>query len=383
MARNERDQAVRVEVYLVESCESVASGVRPSSSIADAFVLRDGPSTALGNAFAPGTYGFYGLAQDASCAVIASGCAPVVVTEENTTLSVSLTPFTGEGCSSDLECSIEAGECVVPNPGTGGTGGAGGMGAAGGMGGTGGSGGDGGVGGMGGGGAGGSALMRVDEGLIVLYEFREGRGNTVFDQSGVSPELDLTIADTDNVTWFATHLSVDSATTLSTAGAASKVYSRAVASGEITVEAWVRPSTLVPVGTPPDRIVSMSNGGSNRNFLLGQDGTSYSARLRVDGGGDNNGNPTVDTAPGSANTVLTHVVFTHRANGSEVVYIDGVENVTFSRAGGFTNWDPAFPLVVANETSNNREWLGELHLVAIYDRALDAEEVGQNFVVGP
>ena len=80
---------------------------------------------------------------------------------------------------------------------------------------------------------------------------------------------------------------------------------------------------------------------------------------------------------------MTHVVFTHRSDGSEVVYVDGVHNTEFSRLGGVSNWDPTYPLVVGNETNGARPFLGELHLIAIYDRALPEDEVVQNHLAGP
>ena len=39
--------------------------------------------------------------------------------------------------------------------------------------------------------------------------------------------------------------------------------------------------------------------------------------------------------------------------------------------------------LIGVEIGGGREWLGELHLIAIYDRALDAGEVQQNFTAGP
>jgi hypothetical protein len=66
-----------------------------------------------------------------------------------------------------------------------------------------------------------------------------------------------------------------------------------------------------------------------------------------------------------------------------VLYIDGVENQTFMRMGGLSQWDDTYRIIVANEATNDRTWLGELHLIAVYDRALDAGEVEQNFMAGP
>lgn len=46
------------------------------------------------------------------------------------------------------------------------------------------------------------------------------------------------------------------------------------------------------------------------------------------------------------------------------------------------NWDDDYPLALANELIDPRPWLGELYLVAIYSKALSAEEVNLNYIVG-
>ena len=128
----------------------------------------------------------------------------------------------------------------------------------------------------------------------------------------------------------------------------------------------------------------MSPDTQARNFMLGQDTDTYAVRFRADGQTDwDNGSPTLFTTPGSTTTALTHVVHTHRADGTEVVYIDGVANLSSTRTGGMSMWDATYRVVVANEGTNDRAWLGELHLIAVYDRALDLGEVQQNFTAGP
>jgi hypothetical protein len=340
---------VRVEVYLVDSCANVTLGTRPVPAVASTYVLRGGEAGAFGDALANGDYGLYGVAQDADCAVVAAGCAPVTITDAQDTLAVTLRTFEGQGCSVDRFCSVETGDCLDGAGGTGGSGGAGG---------------------------------RVDAGLILLYAFDEGSGSTVADQSGTLPKHDLTIADPGNVTWSADHLEINAATALSTAGAATKVVARAQTSGELTVEAWIKPADVTQGG--PARIITMSTDPWLRNFMLGQETNTYAARFRADGEADwDNGSPTVFTTAGTATTALTHVVHTHRSDGAEVLYIDGVENQTFMRTGGLSQWDDTYPIIVANEATSDRTWLGELHLIAVYDRALDAGEVEQNFTAGP
>jgi len=350
LARSGPDRAERVEVYLVEACADVTLGARPVPAVASTYVLRGDEGAAFGEALEPGEYGFYGVAQDVDCAVVAAGCAPVTITDAQDTLAVTLSAFESGGCTVDQVCSMQTGDCV---DGAGGTGG-----------------------------AGGAPSMRVDAGLILLYAFDEGSGSTIADQSGVAPSHDLTIADPGNITWSADHLDINAATALSTAGAATKVATRAQASEELTVEAWVKPANATQGG--PARIITMSTDPWVRNFMLGQETNTYAARFRADGESDwDNGSPTVFTTAGTTTTALTHVVFTHSSDGAEVLYVDGVENQTFMRMGGLTQWDATYPIIVGNEATNDRTWLGELHLIAVYEQALDAGEVEQNFMAGP
>jgi hypothetical protein len=50
--------------------------------------------------------------------------------------------------------------------------------------------------------------------------------------------------------------------------------------------------------------------------------------------------------------------------------------------GDFSSWDDTYHLALADEHTEDRAWSGTYHLVAIYSRALTADEVMQNFSVG-
>lgn len=59
-------------------------------------------------------------------------------------------------------------------------------------------------------------------------------------------------------------------------------------------------------------------------------------------------------------------------------YVDGAEVETRSDVpGDFSNWDNSYFMGIGGELDNSRQWLGEVHRVAIYDRALAAEEVAE------
>lgn len=49
----------------------------------------------------------------------------------------------------------------------------------------------------------------------------------------------------------------------------------------------------------------------------------------------------------------------------------------------FSNWDPTFHLLLGNEASLSRPWLGKMYMVAIYDRALSPTDIATNYTAGP
>ncbi len=64
------------------------------------------------------------------------------------------------------------------------------------------------------------------------------------------------------------------------------------------------------------------------------------------------------------------------------MYINGTESAGSTVDGTTSNWDGIYRLALANELTQDRAWLGEIHLVAIFDRALSQTEVAQNFSAG-
>jgi hypothetical protein len=226
---------------------------------------------------------------------------------------------------------------------------------------------------------------RVTDGQQVLYTFEEGGGTMVNDVSGVGSPLDLSVGNEAAVSWVPGGLVVNASTVIASAGAATKVIDTCRATDELTIEAWIKPANATQDG--PARIVTLSAGLYERNFTLGQGlwgsqpSDLYDVRLRTTET-DNSGMPSLTTPAGSLTTELSHVVYTRDSSGVARIYIDGVERVSGTVGGDF-NWDESYPLALANELTGDRPWLGEFHLVAIYNRALSQAEVTQNFLAGP
>ncbi len=231
-----------------------------------------------------------------------------------------------------------------------------------------------------------TSWLRNNEGLVVLYDFNEEEGTVVHDRSGIDPPLDLIIADPAAVSWSRGRLDVVAETIIQSPGPAGKINDSCRATGEITIEAWITPSDLSLDG--PARIVTVSGDQFSRNFTLGQGvydhgGDRIDVRLTLSTT-STNGQPSIATDPGTLFQTLTHVVYTRDALGSARIYIDGQLITEGLREGIMSNWITTFPLGLANEigTPGDRFWLGGYHLVAIFDRALTAENVFRNFSAG-
>ncbi|MEL7192307.1 MAG: SdrD B-like domain-containing protein [Bacteroidota bacterium] len=224
-----------------------------------------------------------------------------------------------------------------------------------------------------------SQAQRVTTDLLALYEFDEGAGSTVYDKSSVGTPLNLQIGNTGNIQWLSGNgINIQSATILQTPVAASKIMTACMSSHEVTMEAWVRPQNSSQSG--PARIMSISENTAKRNMTLGQSGSRYIGRVRT--GTANNGTPDNQGPSSSVSTSqVQHLVYTYE-NGQDKIYLNGALVATRSRSGDFSNWDTGYHLMMGNEMTQDRKWLGEIYLSAVYSRALTPTEITQNYQAG-
>jgi hypothetical protein len=127
--------------------------------------------------------------------------------------------------------------------------------------------------------------------------------------------------------------------------------------------------------------VTVSNMG-NHYLGLGQQGTTWAAQVKTAHAGIGaHGGPNL-----VAGTVVaarpTHLVVTSDATHRRL-YVDGTM-VEDDLGGALGFWDPAArTFALAGDPGGRDTWLGTLHLVAMYDRALTADEVATNLRAGP
>jgi hypothetical protein len=223
------------------------------------------------------------------------------------------------------------------------------------------------------------AEERATSGLVVLYDFEEGAGTTIRDRSSAAPPLDLRIETPRAVRWKPGAIAIDGSAAIASSAPAKKIVEAVVKSGEISIEAWLKPANNSQKG--PARIISLSADPAQRNFTLGQEGARYDVRFRTEKT-DANGVPSLGTGEGVVAAELAHVVYARDAAGKATIFVDGKEAASAEVAGSLANWVGDFRLLLANERTGDRPWHGELHLAAVYDRALSADEVAQNFKAG-
>ena len=219
---------------------------------------------------------------------------------------------------------------------------------------------------------------RILDNLVVFYDFNSGSG-LFTDGSELQPTLDLQPSDATAITDIGGGIRISAATELASLDFATKIINHSTDSNAITIEAWVQPANLTQEG--PARIVSVSEGAYTRNFTLAQELNQYIVRFNTSDNNDN-GSPEFVTSAGTVTTELTHVVFTWNAASQMArFYINGelsnVSDTVFT--GDLSSWRSDYRIVIANELTVARPWLGDIHLVAIYNRALSHEEVTRNY----
>lgn len=228
---------------------------------------------------------------------------------------------------------------------------------------------------------------RYENNLIALYEFKTGTGATAFDTSGVDPAADLSISgargtDFDWVGGWGLNFKTALAKAQASTTASRKLHQFITATGEYSIEAWVTPGNVTQEDA---RIVSYSGSTTARNFTLGQNLYNYEFFNRSTVTGVN-GTPQLSTDDDAERlqAALQHVVLTFDPVSGRRIYVNGEFTGDLDGAGGGTlgDWDNSFALVLGNEVSSNRPWMGVVRLVAIHSRALTLQQIQQNFQAG-
>ncbi len=222
---------------------------------------------------------------------------------------------------------------------------------------------------------------RFESDMIALYQFKTGNGNIAYDTSGIEPAANLTLSG--DVEWLGSWgLAFNSGKAQASTASSKKIHDLITSTNEMTIEAWVTPSNVTQEG--PARIISYSAGDNDRNFTLGQSQYNYDFLLRSQLS-DTNGSPALSTPDNDEvlQATLQHVVMTYSATNGRRIYVNGdLIDIVDEALSPLASWDDSFALILGREASNNHVWQGNIRLLSIFNRALDQEQVSQNYQVG-
>ena len=229
---------------------------------------------------------------------------------------------------------------------------------------------------------------RVTDNLIALYDFKELTGSVARDTSGVAPAMDLELTG-DAALISAYGIDFEGGRATATRAASRKLYDRIAetqnGTQQYAVEAWVAAANVTQEG--PARIISYSNGSGSSNFILGQVMYNYVFRNRsVNPEVSGNGSPELQTADADQDlqATLQHVVMSYDQYRGRRIWVDGrfTDDVDEVEATRLWNWSGEHALVLGNTTSDDRPWLGQVRLLAIYEYVLSEAQILQNFAAG-
>lgn len=229
----------------------------------------------------------------------------------------------------------------------------------------------------------GSSGTPVTRNLVVKYDFTETFGTVITDMAPGDP-LNLEITEPAKVSWLDPGLRVSEATVIKATSARTKLNPVDFFANGYTIETWVKPANNTQSG--PARIVTFSADSGNRNFTFGQSADKWNQRFRTTDNPGNGSTPSTSTPAGSIvlPTVLQHVIYTRNPSGNAIFYINGVQ-VSTENIPGDNNWDMSYDFGLFNEMNfpiDDRTWLGDIFLVAIYSTVLTPAEVTQNYNAG-
>ena len=217
---------------------------------------------------------------------------------------------------------------------------------------------------------------------VALYTFYEGSDNVVHDVSGFDYAQDLTIDNLGSVTWGFNELSLNSSAVVRSDTAATKIASACAGSNSMAIEAWIRAATDDQDG--PARIISFSETTLLRNFTLGQVGNEFDIRIRTSST-NNNGEPSLRSTSGPIKDEYMHVVLSREGSGTiewVTLTVDGSVAYQSSLPGNLSGWDAGYHLLLGNEATGDRPWLGQYGMVAIYCEALSSADITANIAAG-
>lgn len=146
--------------------------------------------------------------------------------------------------------------------------------------------------------------------------------------------------------------------------AAPAALDRALATGDgLSIELWLTPADVRQGG--PARIATLSRDPYRRNVTVGQERDALVFRLRTTAT-DPNGLAGQLAVPGFFAAGRRHHVAIAWDSRRTIVHLDGAERARVAGPpGSLSGWDDNLPLVLGNEPTGDRPWLGVIERIIL------------------
>jgi len=231
---------------------------------------------------------------------------------------------------------------------------------------------------------------RFEASQIALYEFKLNGGNTVIDRSTTPPAANLTLFGTEGTDYewlgsYGIRFMTPQAKAQASPSDSDKLHQLITATGEYSFEAWVIPGNVAQMDT---NIVTYGRSANERNFALSQSLYDYEIFNRnISNTTNPDGTPLLTTNPAGevAQAALQHVVVTYDPTNGRQIYVNGVLKDVGGDpipGEGLANWATGSALALGNDLDFQRPWNGTIRMLAVHNRALNVDQIRQNFDVG-
>jgi hypothetical protein len=201
---------------------------------------------------------------------------------------------------------------------------------------------------------------------------RAAPGYVITDTSGYEDPANLIIYDTSAINWVGGGgLQFTGDTIATSIGAVSK-FKDAIEDNDAFAIELILERASSDTTASPSYLFGNSNAPFVHNFLIGQSGTKYVARVRDSATGTSGVlSPELISNTNLPATGETHLQLSYKA-GELSVYIDGVLDMTASTGGTVDNWADDLLVVLGGAYSDTDHWNGTIKRIAVYDRGFNA-----------
>ncbi len=229
-----------------------------------------------------------------------------------------------------------------------------------------------------------SCTGRAEENLQLMYDFSCGSGDQVRDMSEGGDPLNLQISDPLAARWLSGQGLQILGSTLISSGNGSQELSEAIRSTRaFTLEAWIKPAEIFQ--SQPVPIVRIADETGRHSFTLMHAGNKayYEYGMRISEGSQQEAEVTeLVTQEKFISLQMQHVVFSVDQNGISTFFVDGMKVYQGTFDGDLSDLDGELRVVLSNGLDGGSTYYGTYYMVAIYNRALKADEIYRNHQAG-